>query len=235
MLIPLRMSAQSDEQLMTRAARGSDRAFEELYNRHARRLQGFFVRRLGDDADLAADFMHDTFLRLYAARETYREGRNFRAWLFTIAYNLCRNHHRNQLTIVSDEGVDITDEASVEVELDMKDLHDALRDILRKLPEPYAMLFSLSVTAFATDVAAPAADTADNTRTAQVLDRFEDRLFRKGLAGWFTRTPLRVQHIREHLIRALFQREGILDDVENLLFKGSHIQCEERSEKLIDN
>ena len=143
MLIPLRMSAQSDEQLMTRAARGSDRAFEELYNRHARRLQGFFVRRLGDDADLAADFMHDTFLRLYAARETYREGRNFRAWLFTIAYNLCRNHHRNQLTIVSDEGVDITDESSIEVELDTKDLHDALRDILRKLPESYAMLFSL--------------------------------------------------------------------------------------------
>ena len=143
MLIPLRMSAQSDEQLMTRAARGSDRAFEELYNRHARRLQGFFARRLGDDADLAADFMHDTFLRLYAARETYREGRNFRAWLFTIAYNLCRNHHRNQLTIVSNEGVDITDEASIEVELDTKDLHDALREILRKLPEPYAMLFSL--------------------------------------------------------------------------------------------
>lgn len=143
MLIPLRLSDQSDEQLMKRAARGSDRAFEELYNRHARRLQGFFVRRLGDDADLAADFMHDTFLRLYAARETYREGRNFRAWLFTIAYNLCRNHHRNQLTIVSDEGVDITDEASIEVELDTKDLHDALRDILRKLPESYAMLFSL--------------------------------------------------------------------------------------------
>jgi len=143
MLIPLRLSSQSDEQLMTRASRGSDRAFEELYNRYARRLQGFFVRRLGDDADLAADFMHDTFLRLYAARETYHEGRNFRAWLYTIAYNLCRNHHRNQLTLVSGEGVDITDEASIEVELNMKDLHDALREVLRKLPEPYAMLFSL--------------------------------------------------------------------------------------------
>ena len=128
---------------MKRAARGSDRAFEELYNRHARRLQGFFVRRLGDDADLAADFMHDTFLRLYAARETYREGRNFRTWLYTIAYNLCRNHHRNQLTIISDEGIDITDDANFEVDLEMKDLHDALREVLRKLPEPYAMLFSL--------------------------------------------------------------------------------------------
>ena len=64
MLIPLRLSAQSDEQLMQHAARGSNRAFEELYKRYARRLQGFFARRLGEDADLAADFMHDTFLRL---------------------------------------------------------------------------------------------------------------------------------------------------------------------------
>ena len=143
MLIPLRLSAQTDEQLMQRAAHGSDRAFEELYNRHARRLQGFFVRRLGDESDLAADFMHDTFLRLYAAREKYHEGSNFRAWLYTIAYNLCKNHHRNQLTVISDEGKDMADEANIEVELDAAMLHNALRDVLKKLPEPYAMLFSL--------------------------------------------------------------------------------------------
>ena len=143
MLIPLRLSAQSDEQLMQHAARGSNRAFEELYKRYARRLQGFFARRLGEDADLAADFMHDTFLRLYAARENYREGLNFRTWLYTIAYNLCRNHHRNQFAMVSDEGVDIIDEGSIEVELDMQSLHNVLREVLHRLPEPYAILFSL--------------------------------------------------------------------------------------------
>lgn len=143
MLIPLRLSAQTDEQLILRAARGSDRAFEELYNRHARRLQGFFVRRLGDDADLAADFMHDTFLRLYAAREKYHEGNSFRAWLYTIAYNLCKNHHRNQLSIVRDDEKDMPTEADIEVELDETILHDALREALKSLPEPYAMLFSL--------------------------------------------------------------------------------------------
>jgi RNA polymerase sigma-70 factor (ECF subfamily) len=143
MLIPLRLSAQSDEQLMLRAARGSDRAFEELYNRHARRLQGFFVRRLDDDADLAADFMHDTFLRLYAAREKYHEGNSFRAWLYTIAYNLCKNHHRNQLSIVHDDEKDMPTEADIEVELDTNILHDALREVLKSIPEPYAMLFSL--------------------------------------------------------------------------------------------
>ena len=145
MLIPLRLSTQSDEQLMQRASCGSDRAFEELYNRHARRLQGFFVRRLGD-GELAADLMHDTFLRLYDARERYREGQSFRAWLYTIAYNLCKNYarmtHPHPLPIR--EGSDYPDDdADVEVELDAAILHDALREVLQRLPEPYAMLFSL--------------------------------------------------------------------------------------------
>lgn len=143
MLIPLRLSAQTDEQLMLRAARDSDRAFEELYNRHARRLQGFFARRLGDDSELAADFMHDTFLRLYDARKRYREGNNFRAWLYTVAYNLCKNHHRNNITLINDEEVDTADDTDIVVEIDSAIFSKALRTVLQNLPEPYAMLFSL--------------------------------------------------------------------------------------------
>ena len=142
MLIPIRLSSQTDEQLMQRAAHGSDRAFEELYNRHARRLQGFFTRRLGDDADLAADFMHDTFLRLYAAREKYHEGSNFRAWLYTIAYNLCKNHLRNQLALVHEE-MEVADANDIEIDIDETILQNALRNALKGLSEPYAMLFSL--------------------------------------------------------------------------------------------
>jgi len=146
MLIPLRLSAQSDEQLMQRASGGSERAFEELYNRHARRLQGFFTRRLGDDADLAADFMHDTFLRLYDARRKYHAGSSFRAWLYTIAYNLLKNHHRTASPTdplpEREEYIDSSGE-TIEVEMDMGILHDALRHVLRSLPEPLAMLFSL--------------------------------------------------------------------------------------------
>ena len=146
MLIPLRLSSQTDEQLMQRAARGSDRAFEELYNRHARRLQGFFARRLDSDSDLAADFMHDTFLRLYDARERYREGQNVRAWIYTIAYNLIKNHYRkpHPQPLSQGEGSEHIDEGTdVEVELDEAVFHDALRDVLHRLPQPQAMLFSL--------------------------------------------------------------------------------------------
>ena len=177
MLIPQKLSTQTDEQLMQRASRGSDRAFEELYNRHARRLQGFFVRRLGGDQELAADLMHDTFLRLYDARERYREGQSFRPWLYTIAYNLIKNHYRQthpqqthpqplpvregsgylqgegaiELSTPlprregpgeSLEGI-VDEDVNLELELDAAILRDALREVLQRLPEPYAMLFSL--------------------------------------------------------------------------------------------
>ena len=146
MLIPLRLSVYTDEQLMQRAAHCNDRAFEELYNRHARRLQGFFARRLGEDSDLAADFMHDAFLRLYAARETYREGSSFRAWLYTIAYNLWKNHRRSHLDLVPESALAVSGlpaDTDIEVELDDALFHDALRDVLKGLPEAYAMLFAL--------------------------------------------------------------------------------------------
>lgn len=143
MLIPLKLSTLKDEQLMQRASRESNRAFEELYNRYARRLQGFFTRRLGGDSELAADMMHDTFLRLYDARQRYREGQNFRAWLYTIAYNLLKNHFRNQFVLITDEKEDVTADTDIELEMDSNILHDALRDVLQRLPGPYAILFSL--------------------------------------------------------------------------------------------
>ena len=64
-LKPLRQ--QTDEHLMTRAAAGSDTAFEELYRRYARRLKGFFFLQLGGDEELAADATHDVFLQQEAA------------------------------------------------------------------------------------------------------------------------------------------------------------------------
>ena len=82
-LKPLRQ--QTDEQLMARAAAGSDTAFEELYRRYARRLKGFFFLQLGGDEELAADATHDVFLRAYEARSSYQEGRRVDTWLFTIA------------------------------------------------------------------------------------------------------------------------------------------------------
>ena len=151
-LRPLRQL--SDEELMARAAAGraplaspeGDRAFEELYRRYARRLKGFFFLQLGGDEELAADATHDVFLRAYEARSRYEEGRSVSTWLFTIAYNLCRNHFRSnayEAQLLATLDAEPISEQQIEVQLDEATLDEALAQVLAELPAPLHQLFSL--------------------------------------------------------------------------------------------
>lgn len=143
-LHPLRQ--QTDEQLMAKAAKGSDTAFEELYRRYARRLKGFFFLQLGGDEELAADATHDVFLRAYEARSRYQEGRRVDTWLFTIAYNICRNHYRSNAyetqLLATIDAEPVTDQ-QIEVQLDQAALDEALTQVLAELPAPLHQIFSL--------------------------------------------------------------------------------------------
>lgn len=143
-LKPLRQL--TDEQLMARAKAGNDAAFEELYRRFARRLKGFFFLQLGGDEELAADATHDVFLRAYEARNRYQEGKSVSTWLFTIAYNICRNHYRSNAyetqLLATLDAEPISDE-QIEVQLDAAALDDALAQVLSELPPPLHQLFSL--------------------------------------------------------------------------------------------
>ena len=143
-LKPLRQ--QTDEHLMTRAAAGSDTAFEELYRRYARRLKGFFFLQLGGDEELAADATHDVFLRAYEARSRYEEGRKVDTWLFTIAYNICRNHYRSnayEAELLATLDAEPVADQQIEVQLDQAALDEALTQVLAELPAPLHQIFSL--------------------------------------------------------------------------------------------
>ena len=143
-LKPLRQ--QTDEQLMARAAAGSDTAFEELYRRYARRLKGFFFMQLGGDEELAADATHDVFLRAYEARSRYQEGRRVDTWLFTIAYNICKNHYRSnayEAQLLASIDAEPVSNQQIEVDLDAAILDEALAQVLNELPAPLHQIFSL--------------------------------------------------------------------------------------------
>ena len=143
-LHPLRQ--QTDEQLMAKTAKGSDTAFEELYRRYARRLKGFFFLQLGGDEELAVDATHDVFLRAYEARSRYQEGRRVDTWLFTIAYNICRNHYRSnayEAQLLATLDAEPVTSQQIEVQLDQAALDEALVQVLSELPAPLHQIFSL--------------------------------------------------------------------------------------------
>jgi RNA polymerase sigma factor (sigma-70 family) len=68
--------------------------FERLYEEHAAALFSFLAYRTGDRA-LAEDLLADTFERALRRRRTFdRRKASEKTWLYTIALNLMRDHHR---------------------------------------------------------------------------------------------------------------------------------------------
>ncbi len=86
-------SVPSDEELMAAYADGDAAAFRELFARTAPLLTRVVRAQVGSD-DECRDLVQQTFLQLHRARRDYRQGQPLRPWLFTIAYNLCRDRWR---------------------------------------------------------------------------------------------------------------------------------------------
>jgi RNA polymerase sigma-70 factor (ECF subfamily) len=145
-LFHLHTKNKSDEELMAQVKGGSGSAFDELYRRYARRLNGFFFCQLGGDEERAADAVQDVMLRLYEARGRYRVGESVATWVFAMAYNLCKNqyrhleHEQNYLALLDAEPIT---ESRVEVQMDRQQLEEALQQVLSSLAPPLRMLFSL--------------------------------------------------------------------------------------------
>lgn len=67
--------------------------FGELYDKHASAIYRYAARRAGTYA--ADDVLSETFLVAFERRETFEDDRDdARPWLFGIATNLLRRHHR---------------------------------------------------------------------------------------------------------------------------------------------
>jgi RNA polymerase sigma-70 factor (ECF subfamily) len=70
-----------------------DAGFEAMVATHHAEIYRYILRTAGRTSD-ADDLSQETFLRAYRAYRALSADANVRAWLFTIATNLCRNHFR---------------------------------------------------------------------------------------------------------------------------------------------
>lgn len=90
------MSTDSD---IIRRSRDSPAIFGELYDRHAAVIYRYAARRAGDSA--ADDVTSETFLVAWEQLEAYDVDRDdARPWLFGIATNLLRRHHRAEAKVL---------------------------------------------------------------------------------------------------------------------------------------
>ena len=81
-------SADPSADLMLRVQAGDAEAFEQLVTLWQDRLVTLFLHHTGDHST-AQDLAQEVFLRVYRAREGYRQTAKFSTWIHTIANNLC--------------------------------------------------------------------------------------------------------------------------------------------------
>lgn len=85
----------SDESLLQAYIDGDRAAFQQLMSRYSNELLHFLTRFLGSRT-AAEDVFQETFLQVHTSAETFDPTRRFKPWLFTIAANKGRDHHRKQ-------------------------------------------------------------------------------------------------------------------------------------------
>jgi RNA polymerase sigma-70 factor (ECF subfamily) len=70
-------------------------ALDYLYNRHAKRMFNFFYYSLQNDYIKAQDFLHNLFLKIIENKDRFDRNKQFQAWIYRMAYNMCKNEFRS--------------------------------------------------------------------------------------------------------------------------------------------
>ncbi|MCJ7589208.1 MAG: RNA polymerase sigma factor [Candidatus Aminicenantes bacterium] len=132
--------------LMARVKEGNKNAFQDITRRYQQKIfvlaYSFFRNR-----EDALDIVQETFLRLYEKAGLFREGEDFKAWLFQIARNLCIDSYRRNRNRRNDRAADLRledlpSEAGDPADSERRaDLRALFRSVLDKLAEKQRAVF----------------------------------------------------------------------------------------------
>lgn len=84
-----------EAQLVARAQRGDEQAFEALFEAHKRRVYTLCLRMTGNTAE-AEDLTQEAFLQLFRKISTFRGESAFSTWLHRLAVNVVLMHLRKK-------------------------------------------------------------------------------------------------------------------------------------------
>ena len=132
---------QPDEELMRLVQQGDERALAELYDRYSTKLVRYFHRMLWKDEEKAQDFLHDLFLKLIEQPQRFDAERIFTTWLYSSAFNMCKNEYRRQ-SFRNGQSLD-HDKIVFQPDADLQDFQRTLDASLREVDEADRNLFVL--------------------------------------------------------------------------------------------
>lgn len=138
-----------DPLLVTGLCKGSERAFEELFDLTGKKLFHYCKKIAGNDED-AEELLQDIFLKIWQFRSRLDPQADFEIFLFTVARNHLFNflRRKNGVTKVRweplENSADMQTVGEEDSALSYKKLYRQYLEVLKKLPPRSRQVFELS-------------------------------------------------------------------------------------------
>jgi len=99
-------ASSGDAELIARAQRGEEQAFEAIYNAHKRRVYYLCLRMIGNTAE-AEELTQEAFMQVFRKIQTFRGDSSFSTWLHRVSVNVVlmklRKKTPNEIPIDSED------------------------------------------------------------------------------------------------------------------------------------
>lgn len=140
-----KLTALTDDKLVSLYADGNNEAFDTLLNRHQNRVFTYILR-IVKDSEAANDIFQDTFVKAITTikQNRYSEAGKFGAWITRIAHNLIIDYYRQERS-ENLQSCDLPDldilnrkdlsEETIEDKLVTHQIHNDIKRLVKALPE----------------------------------------------------------------------------------------------------
>ncbi len=136
----------SSEELLFFTAQGVRKAFDTFFLRHQPGMYAFFLRMTNNRA-LAEDQTQELFLKVYLASRFFDKQKNAVSWLYSLAWNQCKNHWRHQKVHQQFSRYEIAkqdfEEERLSEQIDRSLVEQILEQSVRKLDQEQILLITL--------------------------------------------------------------------------------------------
>jgi len=134
-----------DHEIMLSVRDGDVQRLGQLFGKYSKGLYNYFQLQIKDRLK-SEDLVQDVFYNILRYRHTYRDGANFKVWMYTIARNEKINYFRNNKLLTADINHEQSNEgdSNPEDDLEHKTDIDRLNIALKRITPDNRELIILS-------------------------------------------------------------------------------------------
>jgi len=195
---------QAVAELVSRAQRGDQMAFAEIYETYSPLVHRFLRRRLDGSEEIVEDLTEDVFVKVYEKLDRYVErGLPFTAWLYRIAHNHLVDYLRSLPRMAAHSLDDVAEVPEVAATaaysrvLDRQSLEPALARLTPEQRRAIELRFIEGMSVLETSKAMDRSEEAVKKLQARALANLRRQLMPAGIAP----TSISRQTVRSSVLR----------------------------------